>query len=205
IVRGATFLHANLRFAIEFPSGWDVTNSAAQVVAKEPGEPPLMLLQLVQRPVGRTIEEIALQSMQAAGFRPLNGRRTTINGLDAFVGTYAGTLQNFGRAGIRAAHVVHNRNVLLIAGIAPEQTYQRLEPIFGKSLDSFRPITRGEAESIHPNRIDLYTARSGDTWQAIAERAGKGIVKASPVGIMNGHAVNDQPRAGEGLKIVVAG
>jgi predicted Zn-dependent protease len=205
IVRGATFLHANLRFAIEFPSGWDVTNSAAQVVAKEPGEQSLMLLQLVERPVGRTIEEIALQSMQTAGFRPLNGRRTTINGLDAFVGTYAGTLQDLGHAGIRAAHVVHNRSVFLIAGIAPEQTYPRLEPIFGKSLDSFRPITGGEAESIHPNRIDLYMARPGDTWQAIAERAGKGIVKASTLAIMNGHAVNDQPRAGERLKIVVAG
>jgi len=31
------------------------------------------------------------------------------------------------------------------------------------------------------------------------------VVKASTLAIMNGHAVNDQPRAGERLKIVVAG
>jgi len=205
VVRGATFLHSNLRFAIEFPPGWDVTNGQTQVVAKEPGEQAVMLLQVIQRPTGRTVQEVALRQMEGAGFRPLSGGRTTINGLDAFVGTYEGTLQDFGRAGIRAAHIVHERSVFLLAGIAPERTYQRLEPIFGKSLDSFRPITRAEAESIHPNRIDLYTARPGDTWQAIAERAGKGVVKASTLAIMNGHAVNDQPRAGERLKIVVAG
>ena len=205
VVRGATFLHANLRFAIEFPPGWDVTNGQTQVVAREPGEQPVMLLQVIQRATGRTVQEVALRQMEGAGFRPLSGGRTTINGLDAFVGTYEGTLQDFGRAGIRAAHIVHERSVFLLAGIAPERTYQRLEPIFGKSLDSFRPITRAEAESIHPNRIDLYTARPGDTWQAIAERAGKGVVKASTLAIMNGHAVNDQPRAGERLKIVVAG
>ncbi|OLB61613.1 MAG: hypothetical protein AUI11_09005 [Acidobacteria bacterium 13_2_20CM_2_66_4] len=167
VVRGATFLHANLRFAIEFPPGWDVANGQTQVVAKEPGEQAVMLLQVIQRPTGRTVQEVALRQMEGAGFRPLSGGRTT--------------------------------------GIAPQQTYRRLEPIFGKSLDSFRPITRAEAESIHPNRIDLYTARPGDTWQAIAERAGKGVVKASTLAIMNGHAVNDQPRAGERLKIVVAG
>jgi predicted Zn-dependent protease len=205
VVRGATFLHANLRFAIEFPPGWDVMNGQTQVVAKEPGEQPVMLLQMIQRPVGRTVQEVAMRQMEGAGFRPLTGGRTTINGLDAFVGTYEGTLQDFGRAGIRAAHIVHERSVFLVAGIAPQQTYQRLEPTFGKSLDSFRPITRAEAESIHPNRIDLYTARPGDTWQAIAERAGKSVVKASTLAIMNGHAVHDQPRAGERLKIVVGG
>ena len=34
---------------------------------------------------------------------------------------------------------------------------------------------------------------------------GEGIVKASTLAIMNNHAVNDQPRPGERLKIVVAG
>jgi len=203
IVRGRTFLHASLRFAIEFPDGWDVANGESQVVARQPGDKPLMLLEVVPRPVGRTVQDVALRQMENAGLRPLDGARTTINGLDGYAGTYAGALQNLGRVTVHAAHLVHERTVFLVAGIAPDAAYGSVEPAFLKAIDSFRPLTRADAEKIQPNRIALYSARAGDTWQSIADRAGHGLVKASTLAIMNGYAVGDQPRAGERLKIVV--
>ncbi|MBZ5555859.1 MAG: hypothetical protein LAO77_01155, partial [Acidobacteriia bacterium] len=205
VVRNGSFLHSGLRFAVEFPSGWDVNNGQTQVVAKESGENALILLQEVQKPAGRTIQEIALRHMESAGFRELDGGRTTINGLDAFIGTYLGSVQDFGRVTVRAAHIVHDRSIFIVAGIASQAIYERVEPAFTKSLNSFRGLTAAEAESIHPNRIDLYTAKAGDTWQGIAEHQGKGMVKATTLAIMNGHPVNEQPRVGERLKIVVAG
>jgi predicted Zn-dependent protease len=95
--------------------------------------------------------------------------------------------------------------VFLLAGIAPEPLYARAEPQFSGSLRSFRPLSRAEAEDIHPNRIDLYTARDGDTWQSIAERSGRGVVSPRTLAIMNGHDPAEQPRVGERLKIVVPG
>jgi predicted Zn-dependent protease len=204
VVRGVRFLHAALRFAVDFPTGWDVNNGPAQVVAKEPEGPALMLLQIVERPIGRHIQDVALRSMDAAGFRVTSGGRTYINNLDAYVGTYAGALQNLGRVLVRAAHVGLDRDVLLVAGIAPTDRYGRAEPIFVRTINSLKPLSRAEAEAIAPNRIDLYTARQGDTWQSIAERQG-GLVKATTLAIMNGYAVNDQPQAGERIKIVVGG
>ena len=109
VVRGSSFLHAGPRFAIDFPPGWDVTNGSSSMVAKEPGVDALIVLQLLQNPVGRTIQDVALRSMEGAGFRALDGVRST------------------------------------------------------------------------------------------------GGVKATTLAIMNGHAVSDQPRPGELLKIVVAG
>lgn len=205
VVRGSSFVHANFRFAIDFPDGWDINNGQTQVVAREPGANVMMVLQSVEQPQGRTIRDVAVQAMQRAGFRLVNGGETTINGASAFVGTYEGSLQDMGRVAVRAAHVVQDRNVFLIGGIAPVDRYNQVEASFSRSIQSFRPLTRAEAESIRPNRIDLYTARAGDSWQSIAERAGRGVVKASTLAIMNGHAVNDQPRPGERLKIVVAG
>ena len=205
VVRGARFLHAGLRFAVEFPNGWEINNGQTQVVAKEPGGHPLLVLQTVTRPLGRNTEEVALRSMAAAGFRATTGGSTTINGLDAFVGTYLGTMQSLGRVQVRAAHVVLNREVFLLAGIAPYDEYGRAEPAFTTTIHSFKPLSRSEAEGIAPNRVDLYTARAGDTWQSIAERQGGRVVKPATLAIMNGHAVNDQPRPGERIKIVVAG
>ena len=205
VVRGASFLHAGLRFAIDFPTGWEITNGQTQVVAKEPGADALMLLQLVQQAAGRSLQEVALRSMDSAGFRAASGGRTTINGLEAFVGTYQGSLQDLGRVTVRAAHIALDREVLFVAGIAPQPTYDRSEPAFVKSINSFRPLSRTEAESVRPNRIDLYTAREGDTWQSIAQRAGNGVVSAATLAIMNEHAVDEQPKPGTRLKIVVAG
>ncbi len=203
IVRGATFLHGALRFALEFPDAWEVTNGTSAVVARQPGEKSLMLLEPVARPTGRTIEQVAVYGMERAGFRPLAGNRTSINGLDAFVGTYVGTLQNVGRVQLRAAHIVHDRSVYLLAGVAPPAAYDAVEPLFSRSINSFRALTPGEAERLKPNTIAFYTARAGDTWPSIAARAGKGVVKAATLAIMNGHAVDDPPRSGERLKIVV--
>jgi predicted Zn-dependent protease len=197
-------LHAGLRFALEFPQGWAVNNGPSQVVAKDPQANAFVLLQLVQQPVGRTVEEVALGSMQSAGFQPVEGARRTINGLDAFVGTYRGTIEELGVVGARAAHIVHGQNVFFVAGLAPQQIYQRAESIFSATLATFRPLTRIEAENIRPNRIDLYTARQGDTWQSIAERSG-GVVDPAMLAIMNGHAIADQPQPGQRLKTVVGG
>jgi predicted Zn-dependent protease len=205
VVRGSSFLHASLRFALEFPAGWDVNNGTSQVAAKQPGVDAVVFLQLLEQPVGRTIQDVALQSMQTAGFRIVDGGRTTINGLDAFVGTYQGAMQDAGTVGVRAAHIAHDQNVFILAGLAPAGIFAREEPHFTRTINSFRPLSRAQAEEIRPNRIDFYTARAGDTWQSIAERQGKSVVKATTLAIMNGYGANQQPRPGERIKIVVAG
>ena len=205
VVRAGSYLHAGLRFAIEFPGDWTVANGEAQVAATEPGTGVQMVLVPILRPQGRTLEGVARLSMQRTGFRTVSGGQTVINGLDAFVGTYVGSMQKAGRVIVRAAYIVLNRRVYLVMGIAPEDFFERVESSFTRSIESFRALTPGDAESIRPNLIALYTAKAGDTWQAIAGQAGKDIVKPTTLAIMNGHAVGDQPRPGERLKIVVAG
>jgi predicted Zn-dependent protease len=205
VVRGHSYVHRGLRFAFDFPDAWSVENGQTQVVAREPGGRSLMILQTERLAPGRTIEDVAVRSMQRAGFRTLDGSETTVNGLPAFIGTYAGTLRDLGRVQVRAAHLLHDREVFLVAGVAPLDAYSKVEPAFAKSLRSFRALSAGEAEAVQPNRIALYIAQQGDTWQSIAERQGKGLVKAATLAIMNGRPVADQPRPGERLKIVASG
>ena len=205
IVRGSSFLHKGLRFAFDFPSGWTLQNGQTAVVAKQPGGRSLMVLEPVRRPAGRTIDDVAIISMQNAGFRQIDGAPTTVNGLQGYLGTYVGVSQSLGRVQARVLHLRHDRDVYLIAGLAPVDDYPNVVGEFSKSLQSFRGLSPAEAESIQPNRVGLYTARSGDTWQSVAEKQSKGIIKPTTLAIMNGHPVNDQPAPGERLKIVVGG
>jgi predicted Zn-dependent protease len=204
IVRGTAFLHPVLRFRIDFPAGWEIENSPQQVVAKAPGADVYMLLEDVPMPRGNGIENIAMTSMQNAGFRIASGSRTTINGLDAFVGAYQGQLEGLGNVEMRAAHIVHNGNVYLVAGFCAPTLFQQSDAAFLASIRTFKPMSAAEAENIHPNRIDIYVVRQGDSWQSIAERSG-GVIKPTTLAVMNGFEPSSQPPVGTRIKIAVGG
>jgi predicted Zn-dependent protease len=204
IVRGNTFLHPDLRLALAFPQGWDIRNSREQVLAKAPERNDFMLLQLVPNPSG-SIEQLARGMMANAGFRQLSGDRAQVNGLDAYVGTYQGQMEGLGNVVTRAAHIVHDRNVYMFAGLAPPNEFESVQRQFTESIRSFRELSRQEAANIRPNRVDVYTVRPGDTWEGIAKRTGDDTVKPSTLVIMNNYEPNQQPRAGDRIKVVVQG
>jgi predicted Zn-dependent protease len=203
-VRGNRFLHPELRFAIAFPERWEVQNSPQQVMAKAPEQDHYMLLQLVPQASG-SIEQIARNSMAQAGFQHLNGQRGQLNGLDAYVGVYQGAMQGLGNTGVLAAHIVHNKAVYLLAGLAPAGQFQAAERQFDAAIRSFRPLSASEAAGLRPARVDLYTVRSGDTWESIARRGGEAAISASSLAIMNNYEPGQPPRPGDRIKIVVEG
>lgn len=203
IVRGNQFLHPDLRLALAFPQGWEIQNSATQVVAKAPDRNNFMLLTLVPNASG-SLQQVAQVSMNNAGFRQLQGERATLNGLDAYVGTYQGAMQGLGDVVTVAAHVLHNRTVFMFAGLAPPNQFQGVQQQFVASIRSFRELSQGEASKIRPNRVDIYTVRGGDTWAALAERSG-GLVKPATLAIMNNYEPNQPPRAGDRIRIVTEG
>lgn len=211
VVRGADFQHKDLRFAMRFPQGWEISNTDAQVAAKRPDAEHYVMLELVQAQ-GGSLEQIAQQQMAKAGFQLVDGTRTRIiaqpasgPGVEAFVGTYRGTLQGMGQAGARAAHIAHGERVYLIVGIAPAAQFNAALGAFDRAIGSFRPLTAAQAEAIRPNRIDLHTARAGDSWQSLAARAGEGTIKPSTLAILNDYEPATPPRAGDRLKIVIIG
>jgi predicted Zn-dependent protease len=204
IVRGNQFLHKDLRFALTFPRGWDVQNSPQQVAAKDPDADAFVVLQLVPQARG-SIDQIALTTMQNAGFRPVNGERTELHGLNAFVGTYQGNMQGLGSSLVRAAHVVHDNRVFLVAGFAPQQKFQSVQGELDATITSFRPLSAQEAASLRPNRVDLYTVREGDTWESIASRAAEGTITPSTLAIMNHQDPSQPPKPGARIKVVVSG
>ena len=204
IARGNAFVHPVLRFRIDFPTGWEIANSPQQVVAKAPGADVFMVLQLVEKPVGRNPQEIARNSMDNSGFRTIEGARTTINGLDAFVGVYQGRVEGLGNVAMRAAHIAYDGKVYVVAGLVPPEAFQQADGAFAASIRSFRSLSPAEAENIRPNRVDLYVVRAGDTWASIAERGG-GVISPATLAVMNKSTPGSRPQPGTRIKIVVGG
>jgi predicted Zn-dependent protease len=205
VVRGNTFVHPVLRLSIAFPRGWEIQNGKQQVLAKAPERNDFMLLQLVPNASG-SLEQVARGTMANAGFQQLNGNRAQVNGLDAYVGTYQGQMQGLGPVVTLAAHIVHDRNLYFLAGLAPPDEFQSVQGAISESIRSFRELSRQEAAAIRPNRVDVYTVRQGDTWQSIATRLGEtASIKPSTLAIMNDYEPSQPPRPGDRIKIVVEG
>ena len=203
IIRGNQFVHPDLRLALAFPQGWEIQNSASQVVAKAPERDNFMILQLVPNARG-SVQQIAQGSMANAGFRQLQGERANVNGLDAYVGVYQGTMEGLGNTGTVAAHIVHGGKVYLVAGIAPANQFNSVQNQFLSSIRSFRQLSQQEASAVRPNRLDLYTVRAGESWTSIASRSG-GVVKPDTLAIMNNYDPKEPPRPGDRIRIVVEG
>ncbi len=204
IVRGREFLHPEMRFALAFPAGWEVQNSPEMVVAREPGQERYMLLQLAED-TGRGLPEIADSEMTAAGFRPVQGGPTEINGLDAYLGTWAQDLRDMGPSVARVAYIRSGRLIYTVGAFVRVNDFERVEREIHASLRSFRKLTVAEADAIRPNRIAIHTVREGETWQSIAQGVGEEIVTARTLAIMNGFPANEQPLDGDVIKVVVPG
>src|SRR4029453_11792393 len=104
-----------------------------------------------------------------------------------------------------AAHIVHQRNVYLLAGLAPADQFRSVQEEFTQTIRSFKELSRQEAENIRPNRVDLYTVRTGDTWSSIADLFCRGTLKASPPAIMNNYEPTQPPMPGDRIKVIVEG
>jgi predicted Zn-dependent protease len=205
VVRGHQFLHPDMRIGIEFPEGWNVHNAPDQVVAQLDGEKALMVMQAAATARNASLSDGATKHMRGLGFKLESGLLEQVGGRDAFVGVYTGKAKGVGEVRVRAAHVTIGRQVYMLAGVAPAADFPRVEPEFARALQSFRELSGSEAAAVRPNRLAVYVAKTGDSWQSIAQRAGRGLVTATRLALMNGFAVNVQPPAGTALKIVVEG
>ena len=204
VVRGREFLHPALRFALEFPAGWEVRNGAEMVVAREPGQERYMLLRIA-RENGSDLQRIAEREMTGAGFVEQQGTPATINGLDAWVGVWTQDVRGVGPMIARVAFIRSGSAVYLLGAFADADGYRLVEREVHDSIHSFRQLRRDEAERIRPNRIALYQVEGGDTWQRIAQRVGGEIVPAATLAVMNGYPVNEQPLPGDVVKVVRPG
>ena len=108
-----------------FRDGWEVVNTETQVVARQSGQEVYMLLQLVTDPETRSLEALAVDNMRSGGYRFDAGSETSINGLDAFVGTFTGERGDDGQPRARVAYIDHRRSVYVLGGLAEAQEYDR--------------------------------------------------------------------------------
>jgi predicted Zn-dependent protease len=202
-VDGRTFSHPVLRFTFTVPQGYTITNSARAVTAKGPRGAGF-IMDGTRDPGGRMdayiartwAPQIARQTRtgQLRGLRP-----ERINGLEAASAVLPVLYQGRNYEALLVA-IRHNGQVYRMTGLAPAGS--GLLSGLDSAARSFRPLSAAEAAQLREKRIDVVTARGGDSAEGLGRRMRVDAYPVELFRVLNGLRPGEPLRAGERVKIV---
>lgn len=202
VIEGNTFVHPDLRLTFTVPNGFYMVNGTRAVsINGQSGQ-----AQLTTAPYNGNLDTYVRQAFQSIGgqrmqLAPQTLQRTTINGLPAL---YGAARVNTGRQNVDVTVIAYefsNSQAYHFAAITPAGRGST----FNAMYNSMRRLSANEAAQVVPRRIDVVTARQGDTVQSLAGRMAYGNAQVERFRVLNGLAGNAQIVPGEKYKIVVRG
>jgi predicted Zn-dependent protease len=199
---GMRFYHPELQFQIDFPKGWRVDNTRSAVIAIDPQQGAQMQLSVANVARGTPPADYA-RALAAQGMVPQSGREVSINGYPAFLATYAIRTQDGGTLAALAAFIQYRDQIFEIVGITPN--LRQFGAAIEQSIQTFDSVTDQRILRAQPDRLQIYTARDGDTLTAIARRLNNPRVSSDELAILNRLAADQPVTPGRLLKVVERG
>lgn len=149
--RQSLFLHPDLKFQLEFPSGWKAQNQATAVVAVSSQQDAIVVLTLA----GTDAPNQALSKfLNQQGVQSQGASSSSINGLTAASAVFTAQTQDGVLAG-NVAFISHGGRTFRVMGYTPQQRYGSYRGVFAQSLGSFRRLTDAAALAVQPVRVHL--------------------------------------------------
>jgi predicted Zn-dependent protease len=163
VVRGRRFIHSRLGVSFEAPDGFTLENTSQAVLGASSDGSRRLLFDAADTPNGQSLEEV-LRSTWNDTIEPGSLVTATVNGLPVAKALSVGKEWSFRLSAIR----IGNTTFRLI--MAARTGSSDLSEIFERTLESVRQVRPEEAQAIRPLRIEVVTAREGDTVQSLASR-----------------------------------
>ena len=196
---GRSFLHPDLRFQFELPSGWKSANLPEAVVSQSPdGGAQLQLL-----PGKGTPAQALQQFIGQQGITVRQSGQTTINGLPAALADFDAQAEQGTLRGLAGAIQYGNATYLIIGIMAPQVAVQHGAAI-DASIRSFRALTDATALNVQPAKVQLVTLPDDMSGQTFVQRY-PSSVSVSKIYLINGIEASTNIPRGTLLKRVVGG
>jgi predicted Zn-dependent protease len=149
---GARFNHPDLRFRLDFPSGWKTQNTAEAVVAGSPGEDAIIQLTLG----GQDTPDALLQKFgQQQGIQMTAGRRETVNGFAASSAEFQAQDQQGTALAGRVMFLAYGGTTYQLLGYSTAAKYGSYANTFNQTMHSFAQLTDQAALSRQPVHLAL--------------------------------------------------
>lgn len=195
VVRGRRFLHSGLQIAFEAPAGF-VLDNTPQAVLGAHRDGRALRFDAVRLRSGQSLEAY-LNSGWIEGLDRRTISTGQTNGLEVATADASAGGWNFKVAAIRFGDQVYR---FIFASRSGGSSFEALART---TVDSFRPLSAAEVAAIEPLRIDVVTARSGDTVASLARRMATGGDAEALLRVINDLSDNERIRPGDRVKLIV--
>lgn len=196
VVRGNSLHHKELGFTLSFPPSWRIKNKPNEVVAVSPDGHALMVLSLFDNPRGSPAD-LARERLRLGS--PAEVRSMTSNGLPAAVVTSTTGQGKPFRAGV----IYHDNKAYLVAGSGDSPAaFDRHQAVISSAIESFRPLTNAEKQSIRALQIRTMKATKNLSYNELARKSPLSTNAESYLRLLNGQYPEGEPIEGQTIKIV---
>jgi len=198
IRHGAVFYHKGLDFAVQFPAGWRVDNNPQRLLAISPGQDALVEMQTTARGNVRTPQEYLVVGMKLRDLHDTQALK--VNELPGYAGITR--MQTpFGPRDTRVAVVFLHGQAFRFFGVARDAG-GAIERSFLDTVQSLHALRPEERALARGQRIELKTARTGDSFAALARRTSLKNDPEAILRLLNGKYPQGEPVPGELVKLI---
>ncbi len=195
---GADFIHPDLRFRLQVPTGWKGQNLPDAVIAMSPQQDALFQLTLVQ---GTSASAAAQQFVRQQGVQAGQAFQQSINGIPA-AGSYFQAQTEQGPVQGLAAFFSYDGNTYQLLSYAVGDRFASYEPAIRATVGSFRALTDRKLLDVQPRRMHIVTLDRAQTLTEFARSQGSSLSPAE-LAILNGvPSANSQLERGMAVKMV---
>ncbi len=201
LARDNTFFHGGLRVVIDFPAGWTLTNSQAEVTGIAPNGREEASISVGRHAWRRreSPEEFLTERLQRDDLK--SGEPVEINGLKGYLGelTVEGGTEKLKLIGV----LYRGKDVFLFTGAAGAKgDPEALRDAFTRTMQGLRNMTPEDAEVANERRIRVIVAEPDQTYADLARQSALSRRPEETLRLLNGGWPNAEPRAGNYVKIV---
>ena len=203
-VENNRFVHPDLRFQIDIPSGWKVENTKSSVILAEPEGRAMVQLTMTPPEAGKSPGDVAQNIARSEGTQFLSGGSESINGNQAYLGLYR-VQSDSGNLGVAAAFIRYGEHIYQAAGFAPESNFSQYSRSMNTVLRSFRQLADQRILAAQPDRMKMYRARRGESLRSLAKSQNQTRVTLEDLVQVNRMDPDQSLSAGAWVKLVQLG
>ena len=200
--RGQTFYHPEIGFTFEAPAGYKIINQPSQVVAQSEKDKAAMIFDMAANK-GKLDAATYLNQIWMKGENIHTTQPITVNGMKAATAAFSGNV-NGRRADIRLIAIEFKNDTIARFQIAiPKDASASVVDGLKRASYSFRKLSQNERTKLKPKRIQIVTAKSGDTAESLAGRMAFDDLKLERFRTLNALVPGERLKPGQQYKIVV--